>query len=110
MMEWRHVVIYMDRKQLTFAFPKQNENSSPRQQKHLKYILKFTTDIRHIAEINNVAVDAFSRISEIQVPDIIKYLDMSKDQNDDQELRLLQKSGNSLKMVPLEISHSKLKL
>lgn len=65
---------------------------------------QFTTDIRHTAERNNVVEDAFSRISEIQDPDIIKDLAISKDQSDDEELRLLHKSGNSCKMVPFEIS------
>lgn len=44
------------------------------------------------------------------MPESIDYLDIAKTQSDDAELRLLRDSDSSLKMIPLELSPSNLKV
>ena len=52
----------MDHKPLTFALSSQSRNHSPRQVRHLDYIVQFTSDIRHIKGTNNVAANALSHV------------------------------------------------
>lgn len=104
MIEGRNIVVYTDHKPLTFAFHKHNENASPRQQRHLEYVSQFTTQIKHISGSANVVADAFSRISEIDMPQSIDYEEMAKAQSRDDELRRIRETGKVLKLIPFLMS------
>jgi cleavage and polyadenylation specificity factor subunit 1 len=82
-----------------------SEKASPRQCRHLNYIGQFSTDIRHIAGIDNVVADMLSRIEEISMPKIVDLNEMAKQQSKDQEILLLMndptKSSLQLRKVKL---------
>ena len=64
---FRHLVeghefhIITDHKPLTLALATSSDKYPPRQIRHLDYISQFTTDIRHIAGLNNPVADALLR-------------------------------------------------
>jgi cleavage and polyadenylation specificity factor subunit 1 len=68
MLEARHFIILTDHKPLTFAFQQKGDNCSPRQFKHLEYISKFTTEIRHIYGRYNIVVETLSRVETVASP------------------------------------------
>ena len=61
-LEARTFAIYTDYKLLTYAFRQKPERSTPRHFRHLDFIDQFTTDVWHIAGVDNVVADALSRI------------------------------------------------
>jgi RNase H-like domain found in reverse transcriptase len=61
MLEARRFTIYTDHKPLTFAIHKVAEPWSARQARHLSYVAEFSTDIRHVAGVDNVVADTLSR-------------------------------------------------
>ena len=50
---------------LTFLPSCQSNRHSPRQVRHLDYILQFTSDIRHIRGTDNAVADALSRVHSL---------------------------------------------
>jgi cleavage and polyadenylation specificity factor subunit 1 len=63
LLEGRRFTLYTDHKPLTFALLKVSEPWTARQGRHLSFISEFTTDIRHIAGLDNVVADTLSRPS-----------------------------------------------
>ena len=59
--EGRDFHVATDHKPLTFALAKASDKYTPRQIRHLDYVAQFTTDIRHVAGLNNPVADALSR-------------------------------------------------
>ena len=55
-----HVIT--DHKPLTFPFITLSSKLTPRQIRHLDFILQFTTDVQHIKGSDNAAADALSYI------------------------------------------------
>ena len=53
-----------DHKPLTFALHCQSDSWSARQQRHLSYLARYTSDIRHVAGKENVVADCLSRPPE----------------------------------------------
>ena len=53
-MEVRHFIIYTDHKPIIFTFKQNNEKCSPRQFKHLDFIVQFTNDIQHTPDTNKI--------------------------------------------------------
>ncbi|XP_039429735.1 uncharacterized protein LOC120413094 [Culex pipiens pallens] len=104
MVEGRKFVIFTDHKPLTFAMASNSNSRLPHEQRYLKYISCFTTDIRHISGRNNVVADALSRVATISMPCPIDYEQMAVDQAADDELQQLLTSGTSLKLVLKETS------
>lgn len=68
MVEGRDFRIYTDHKPLTFAMKQKPEKASPRQTRQLDTISQYTTDIQHIAGVENTTADLLSRISAIARP------------------------------------------
>lgn len=99
MLEGRRFVIFTDHKPLTFAMDSNSNSRLPHEQRYLKYISCFTTDIRHISGSNNVVADALSRVATISTPCPIDYDQMAVDQANDNELQQLLTSSTSLKLV-----------
>ena len=61
MLEARPFCLLTDHKPLTFALLKVSEPWTPRQSRHLSFITEYTTDIRHVAGVDNVVADTLSR-------------------------------------------------
>lgn len=61
MLEGKNFTCFTDHKPLTTALFSKSERS-PRQIRHMEYILQFTNDIRHIKGKSNIVADALSRI------------------------------------------------
>ncbi|GBN21475.1 Transposon Ty3-G Gag-Pol polyprotein, partial [Araneus ventricosus] len=108
-LEGREFTVYTDHKPLTFALHQKHDKISPRQQRHLDFISQFTTDIRFISGSDNFVADAFSRISEIQIPNEINYAAMAEAQRTDKELEDLTKNS-SLSFKTIEFPGSNLPL
>ena len=68
-LEGRDFPIFTDHRPLTFAMAKSAEPWSHRQARHLEYISQYSTDIRHVAGVDNAVADALSRaaIQEIRL-------------------------------------------
>jgi cleavage and polyadenylation specificity factor subunit 1 len=60
-LEGRQFFILTDHKPLTFALAKAADTWSARQQRHLAAVSEYTSDIRHIAGLDNVVADVLSR-------------------------------------------------
>ena len=82
-LEGRTFHIQTDHKPLTTAMKSLTEKS-PRQSRHLSFILEFTNDIRHIQGCKNEAADALSRIeidniNHLKLPqEFFRYEDFEK--------------------------------
>jgi hypothetical protein len=60
-LEIRPFTIYTDHKPLLGALARVSDPWTARHCRHLAYMAEFTTDIRHVAGLDNVAADALSR-------------------------------------------------
>jgi hypothetical protein len=61
MLEGRRFYVLTDHKPLTFALHRISDAWSARQQRQLSYIAEFTSEVRHVAGVDNVVADALSR-------------------------------------------------
>jgi cleavage and polyadenylation specificity factor subunit 1 len=61
MLEGRRFTLYTDHKPLTYALSKAAEAWTARQSRHLSYVAEFTSDIRHVAGLDNIVADTLSR-------------------------------------------------
>lgn len=91
LLEGRVFHINTDHKPLIFAFRQKNDNSTPRQIRHLDLVGQFTTDIRHISGVDNVVADFLSRICSITGQIFIDY----EVQRTDPELKNLMENQAS---------------
>ena len=67
--EGRQLVIFTDHKPITHAVATASDGHSPREARHLDYILQFTSEVRHVPGISNAVADALSRtVSSLQGP------------------------------------------
>jgi hypothetical protein len=96
MVEAREFAIYTDHKPLTYAFLQKTQPSTPRQARHFDYVGQFTTDIRHIAGVDNVVADVLSRVEEIV--EAINYEDLAEAQRTDSELQQMKSSNTNLQL------------
>lgn len=108
-LEGRQFCIYTDHKPLTFAFNQRHDKASPRQLRHLDFIGQHTVDIRHVPGKENITADALSRLNAISLPSSLDYSELSKDQENDEELKQLQSNPQSsnLLLKYFQISDSK---
>ncbi|PIK41257.1 gag-pol polyprotein [Apostichopus japonicus] len=109
-LEGRRFFILTDHKPLVFSSSTSPDRYSPREIRHLDFISQFTSDIRHIKGSENQAADALSRITigALHSGDCIELQEIAKAQVNDEELRTLRTSTNSLdiKDLPLHASSS----
>jgi hypothetical protein len=61
LLEGRNFIVFTDHKPLTFALSRASDPWSARQCRQLAYVAEFTSDIRHVAGVDNVVADALSR-------------------------------------------------
>ena len=96
---FRHAVergnfaIYTDHNPLIYAINQNLDKCSPRQFRYLYYVGQFTTDIRHIKEIENNVADTLSRIEAIGKS--VDYQTLAGAQQNNNELREIINSGSS---------------
>lgn len=102
-LEGRQFALFTDHKPLTYAFKQKLEKASPRQIRHLDFISQFTTDIRHVSGVENVVADTLSRVESIALPETIDYIQMSEDQINNSELKLLIENDNKFNFEPVSI-------
>ncbi|PIK59982.1 pol polyprotein [Apostichopus japonicus] len=109
-LEGRRFFILTDHKPLVFSSSTSPDRYSPREIRHLDFISQFTSDIRHVKGSENQAADALSRITigALHSGDCIELQEIAKAQVNDEELRTLRTSTNSLdiKDLPLHASSS----
>ena len=79
-LEGREFCIFTSHKPLTFSLAKISEPGPARQQRQLRFIAEFSSDIRHAAGKNNVVADALSRHSVNTLSTGIDILTMARDQ------------------------------
>lgn len=96
-LEGREFYINTDHKPLIFAFNQNSENASPRQLRHLNFIGQFSTDIRHIAGVENYTADFLSRINSINSINIsteLNYNAFAAEQETDIEILNMLQAGS----------------
>lgn len=98
-LEGRKFVIFTDHKPLTHARSTNSSSRLPHEERHLRYISQFSTDIRHISGSDNTVADAMSRIEAVTSIDLTA---IANDQEGDTELAKLMTSS-SLKIEPLRL-------
>ncbi|XP_029162232.1 uncharacterized protein K02A2.6-like [Nylanderia fulva] len=101
MVEARTFTIYTDHKPIIYAFRQKPEKSTPRQFRYLDFIGQFTTDIRHVAGVENVVADALSRIEELNSP--LDYAALAQLQEKDEEIGECLRRESGLKLEKVEI-------
>ncbi|GFS99510.1 transposon Tf2-9 polyprotein [Trichonephila clavipes] len=95
-----------DRELLAAYIPLSNK-ASPCQLRHFDFISQFTTDIKYVPGIDNVPVDAFSRISAIVTPSTIDYEEFAQMQQGDDELKtVLSATNQTLQLKQLRMPGS----
>jgi transposase InsO family protein len=65
MLEGRRFIIFTDNKPLTFALRRSSDPWTARQCRQLSYIAEYTSDIRHIADKDNIVVNTLSRPAQL---------------------------------------------
>jgi hypothetical protein len=108
MLEGRRFTLYTDHKPLTFALSKAAEPWIPRQCRHLSYMAKFTSDIRHIAGQENVVADTLSRPLQVAAtiaavaatPQSLDYAAIADAQRDCPSIQAAGDSSLTLQLVP----------
>lgn len=101
-LEGREFIIFMDHKPLTHVMGSNSSSRLPHEDRYLRYISQFTTDIQHIIGINNTVADALSRIEAISAIDLNA---ITNDRVGDPELQKLRTSS-SLKIEPVHMPNT----
>lgn len=107
LLEARPCKIITDHKPLIYAFRKQTDKYTNRQSRWLSFISEFSTDISYLKGESNEAADALSRVNEIQTPSVIDYEELSRAQQNDQELKkVLEEPDSSLNFKQITFPNS----
>ena len=108
LVEGQQFYVLTDHKPLVYALSSRSDRASPRQVRHLDYILQFTSDIRHIRGVDNTVADALSRVDVATLSrdelSTVDFKEMAAAQQDDPDLLRAQSSSSSsldLKPMPL---------
>lgn len=96
MLKGRQFHVLTDYKPLISALKKKAEQMSPRQIRQLSFISEFTTDIRHVAGIDNGVADALSRLDTIAMPVKLDMQEIALEQSNDPDLQQLLQTKTSL--------------
>ena len=88
LLEGREFHILTDHKPLLGAFQAKPDKYSPREIRHLDFLLQYTADIRHIKGESNIPADTFSRcINAFELHPAIDASVLAAEQLKDEELR-----------------------
>lgn len=97
--ESRQLVIRTNHKPLIYAFHQKSNKATPRQLRHLDLIGQFIIDIRYIKGTENIVVDSFSRLKEIEMPTIGTTKQIIKEQKTDSELHELVQNPSTTSLI-----------
>lgn len=99
LIEGRSFTIFTDHRPLTQALGSTSNNYLPHEERYLRYISQFTSDVQHISGCNNEVADALSRVATIAFPDSLDFAAIAAEQAGDEELKqLLNSERTSLKL------------
>lgn len=98
MVEARELTIFTDHKPITSAIFTKSEKHSPREARHLDYILQFTSDIQHVKGTENSVADALSRVHYIS-----KEIDFAKIAKSQESDPFIQSPPDSLKLQKTQL-------
>lgn len=103
--EGREFHIYTDHKPLCYSLSSSGNRHSPREIRQLSFISEFTTDLRHVAGVDNAVADTLSRISALSpTPSSINFSQLARDQTTDAELIAIRTSTTcSLKFADVTL-------
>jgi hypothetical protein len=106
LIEGRNLIVYTDHKPLVYALMNNTvgKNDTPRRIRHLDFIMQFCSSIHHITGTDNVVADTLSRISSIETPSPINYMEIAKAQENDEQLKEMMQS-NTIKLKQIFIPH-----
>ncbi|KAJ8731369.1 hypothetical protein PYW07_004533 [Mythimna separata] len=97
------VTVYTDHKPLSYALSRpQSSSDTPRRERQLHFISQFCNNIAYVKGDENSVADALSRIEEIHCPSNIDYDQLSRDQEQDEELKQLKLQPN-LKFITVTL-------
>ena len=107
--EGREFRILTDHKPLVYAFHTLSDKHSPRQARHLDFVIQFTSDIRHVKGQDNIPADVLSRMEANALlsdsPPVIDFRAMAAAQESDPDV-LQMRSSSSLTLVPVPLAVS----
>lgn len=96
-LEGRQFTIFTDHLPLTYALTTDPSSRLPHEERYLRFVAEFTTDIQHISGKDNIVADALSRVSAVAAR--VDFDAIAKDQADDPQLKkLLSSESSSLKL------------
>ena len=100
----RKFTLFSDHKPLVSALFRVGEPWSPRQARHLSYILEFTNDVQHLPGKENIIADVLSRdtINTLQSVTSIPMSTFARSQPGDDDCKKMQDSP-SLRVQPVKI-------
>ena len=97
-LEGRRFYIFTDHKPLVGAFRSNSEKYSPREVKHLDYLLQFISDIRQLKGVENIPAVTMSRtIDVIFFYSCIDMIDFMEEQLKDQHLQKLLRDDSTFR-------------
>ncbi|VDL64552.1 unnamed protein product, partial [Hymenolepis diminuta] len=103
LLEGRQFTIFTDHKPLTYVSRASSDHYSPREIRHLDYVLQFTNDIRHVKGSDNIVADCLSRTDVEAVTKAVDFHSLSEAQKTDSELQKFRNHPTSLQLrdIPL---------
>ena len=110
-LEGRDFLIVTDHKPLIHAFQQRLDKASPRQRRQLSFISQYSTRLEYIPGVNNVVVDAWSRVETIRLPLEFDLVELARLQKDDPELAQLRESSDhslNLKCIKWGEDHNRI--
>lgn len=96
-LEGRQFTIFTDHLPLTYALTTDPSSRLPHEDRYLRYVSEFTTDIQHISGKDNIVADALSRVNAVVAE--VDFNAIANDQTDDLQLKkLLSSESSSLRL------------
>jgi len=109
-LEGRPFTAFTDHKPLTFAIAKVTEPWSARQQRQLSFISEFTTNIQHVAGVNNSVADALSRPRVSALHHGLNFREMAQDQQEDPDVQAYHTAISGLHLADMPVARSNMTL
>ena len=92
-LDGRPFTILTDHRPLVYAATQRSDKASPRQTRHLDYILRFNTQFSFVKGEDNVVADALSRTCTVSMPTLLDLATIKEAQEIDAELQHLSESS-----------------
>lgn len=99
--EGRPLIVFTDHKPLTYAIASCSDRHSPREARHIEFVIQFTTDARHVPGKTNIAADVLSRTVSMltsPVPAVDDFDALATSQQEDAELARFRTEEHSLQL------------